>query len=473
MIAAIGSAVVSMPVRAADVLEFRSASAGTRIVLAQVTDWSVETRAEPTAPVAASPAASSPAASSVVATPEALPSGVTDVANDAKRGAAGPATQTPVAGPRATDIRISGTQSKTAVEIDLSVGVTAEIFTLANPYRVIVDLPDLAFTLPDTQGSHTRGLVREFRFGLFAEGKARVVVDTVGPVAIASAKLDKRSGKAVTLRIELAPIDAVAFGAGTGSSRSPKAAASVAAAVPVKPKSSIEKPVIVIDAGHGGIDPGAIGAGNVAEKTIVLDVARQLKASLAQTKTFDVRMTRSSDVFLSLDRRLKASQDFGADLFISLHADSIEEMAFAHNVRGATVYTLSERASDEEARKRAEKENASDLIAGLENTDAAGIDQVKNILIDLIKRETSNFSADFSNVVAGKLAKTIAMSRDPQRSAAFKVLKQTHAPSVLIELGYMSNPEDQRQMMTIEWQQKVARAITAAIVAYFNKREPD
>ena len=164
------------------------------------------------------------------------------------------------------------------------------------------------------------------------------------------------------------------------------------------------------------------------------------------------------------------SAEFGSDLFISLHADSISEVAFAQNIRGATVYTLSERASDEQARLMAEKENASDLIAGLEGMGESGKDQVKNILIDLLKRETSNFSADFSNLLVNKLSKSIVLSRDPQRAAAFKVLKQPNAPSVLVELGYMSNARDQLEMTTEAWQSKVAQSIAAAVENFFAKR---
>jgi N-acetylmuramoyl-L-alanine amidase len=228
--------------------------------------------------------------------------------------------------------------------------------------------------------------------------------------------------------------------------------------------------VIVIDAGHGGIDPGAISSSAVTEKSIVLAVAQQLRAALAQSGKYDVKMTRTTDVFVSLDKRLKFSADNNADLFISLHADAIAETEMAENISGATIYTLSERASDEQARLMAEKENASDLLAGLEGGGGARVDQVKNILIDLLKRETSNFSADFSNVLAQRLSKTIAMSRDPQRSAAFKVLKQPHAPSVLVELGYMSNSKDQQQMTTTAWQKQVANAVAAAVQTYFSKR---
>jgi len=332
-------------------------------------------------------------------------------------------------------------------------------------------LPDVTFRLDPSAGQKGAGLVTAFRYGLFAQHKSRIVIDTKGPVTIHSANMTRlKSTSAVKLAIALMPTDAKSFGGGTGAGM--VAAGDEPVAMPPdnseRPHNPHAKPVVVIDAGHGGIDPGAIGANNVNEKTIVLAVAEKLDDVLKKTGLYDVKMTRAEDVFVSLDNRLKFSRAAGADLFISLHADSIETAA--NSIRGATIYTLSGVASDKVAQIAAEKENASDLLAGIENLDEGNDDQVKNILIDLMKRETLNFSSDFSHLLAKRLGKSITMSRVPRRSAAFKVLKQTDAPSVLVELGYISNRTDEEQMLTPEWQSKVADAIAGAVQIYFNKR---
>ncbi|WP_334146932.1 N-acetylmuramoyl-L-alanine amidase [Hyphomicrobium sp.] len=375
----------------------------------------------------------------------------------------------------ATRAEVSGDHLRTTFRLDLSAGVTAEIYTLANPYRVIVDLPDVAFHLPDGTGQETHGLVRTFRYGLFAERKARVVLDTTGPVRIERAAMTaKPDGKGIVFAFDMVTTDPASFGTGTGAGKAAEATAAPPPPPAEPPKADALRPdgkaVIMIDPGHGGIDGGAVSASGLLEKEVVLAAAAELERQLAATGRYDVHMTRTSDVFVSLDQRLKLSAAQGVDLFVSLHADSLSEQHGAQVVRGATIYTLSERASDEQARRMAEKENASDLIAGINVVDGEGDEEVKSILFDLMTRETANFSADFSNVLVRKLKSATSLAREPQRAAAFKVLKQSHAPSVLIELGYLSNPEDEKLLKSPEWRKKIAASITAAVDAYFAKR---
>jgi len=370
----------------------------------------------------------------------------------------------------ATRAELKSIGATTTFLLDLSSGVQVEVFTLADPYRVVIDLPDVVFRLPKGTGQGGTGLVSAFRYGLLAEGKARIVMDTTKPVQIAKAGMTAAKDHAITLAVELTATTPAAFGAGTGRDH---AAAPPALKPEIyeehgeRPKNRV-KPVILVDPGHGGIDPGAMSSDGLSEKTVVLAVAQRLKDHLSQGGRYDVYMTRSRDVFISLDGRLKRSRALAADLFISLHADSIAQNA--QTVRGATVYTLSERASDEEARLMAEKENNSDAIAGLTTDKFEEGGQVRSILIDLLKRETANFSADFSNSLVKKMTKSVSLSRDPQRSAAFKVLRQADTPSVLIELGYMSHAEDEKLLNSPAWQDRVATAISTAVDAYFGKR---
>ena len=212
--------------------------------------------------------------------------------------------------------------------LTLSRGVTAEIFTLDNPYRVIVDLPSVAFRLPAGTGDKPLGHIKVFRYGLFAEHKARVVIETTEPVAVASAFME-RSGKkgAVILKIALKTTDPASFTAAMAKPdpRRDESGAETPSEPKLDPKLPGKhkgRPIIVVDAGHGGIDPGAIGNG-VSEKDIVFAVAGRLADVLRKSGRYEVRMTRTTDVFVSLDKRVKMSADFGADLFISLHADSI------------------------------------------------------------------------------------------------------------------------------------------------------
>lgn len=369
-------------------------------------------------------------------------------------------------------IETSGPQTRLTLEVDGPIQPT--VFLVANPPRLIVDVPDLSFRLPADAARTVKGLVASVRYGLLAPRRSRLVVETTGPVRITRSELVSAAGsRKHELVLALAATDPASFAATVVEDRPAATAPAIAgsrfedidpAARPAKPR-----PVVVIDPGHGGVDPGALGTNGVLEKNIVLAVAREVKSILADRKRYDIVMTRATDVFVSLDNRVEISSAADADLFVSIHADSLSESDLARNIRGATVYTLSERASDEQARRLAEKENAADLIAGLPAGSGKEADDVRDILIDLLRRETANNSMDLRSILVAELKKSIAMARDPQRSAAFRVLKQPKAPSVLIELGYMSNPQDQALMTTAEWQKKVAASIARAIEAYLGR----
>ncbi|MBO6946684.1 MAG: N-acetylmuramoyl-L-alanine amidase [Rhodospirillales bacterium] len=237
--------------------------------------------------------------------------------------------------------------------------------------------------------------------------------------------------------------------------------------VPMKPPvpGQAQKRVIVIDPGHGGVDPGAIGVSGIYEKHITLAAARDLKRYLEATGRFDVKLTRDRDIFIRLRGRIERAREMKADLFISLHADTIRN----RGVRGLSLYTLSERASDKEAAQLAERENKADLIAGIDLTHESA--EVTNILIDLAQRETMNQSAKLAALLVDELDGRVNILRNPHRFAGFAVLKAPDIPSVLIELGFLSNKEDERQLRSKSHRRKLAQSIAGAVDRYFAKIE--
>jgi N-acetylmuramoyl-L-alanine amidase len=234
---------------------------------------------------------------------------------------------------------------------------------------------------------------------------------------------------------------------------------------PRKPWGPARIRTIVVDPGHGGADPGTVGARGTAEKHVVLALARELRAVLEATGRYKVVLTRQRDLFVRLRHRVARARDADAELFVSLHADSMAN----RSVRGASVYTLSERASDREAALLAEKENKADLIAGVDLTGESS--EVTNILIDLAQRETMNQSARFGMLLIKELKREVRLLRNTHRFAGFAVLKAPDVPSVLIEAGFLSNRRDETALGQKAYRLKLAQATTRAIDAYFKNVE--
>lgn len=367
----------------------------------------------------------------------------------------------------AKDARVAGDRERTRFIADLSKKVDVHVFALGNPYRVIVDAPDVSFQMPDGIGKEKRGLVTAYRYGLFAPGKARIVIDVSGPFLIDKAfVLEPRDEQPARLVVDLVPTDEKTFLAKLKDSKPPQTAStSLSPSTASRPADA--KPVVVLDPGHGGIDPGTSSATGITEKEVVLNFARALKAKLEATGRYEVSLTRDDDTFLPLRSRVEFAQKKGAGLFLSIHADYFPKQT--DKATGATVYTLSEQASDEEAKALAAKENFSDALAGIELPSDSD-EVLANILIDLAQRETQNRSVTFARSIVGELASKGSLHTKRLRSAGFRVLKAPDIPSVLLELGFLSNPDDEKRLTSDAWRDKTADAVAESIDVYFAKR---
>ncbi len=369
----------------------------------------------------------------------------------------------------AKDARVAGDRERTRFIADLSKKVDVNVFALGNPYRVIVDAPDVNFQMPDGVGKEKRGLVTAYRYGLFAPGKARIVLDVSGPFLIDKAfVLEARDDQPARLVIDLVSTDEKTFLAKLKESRPQQAASDAPSALAQAPSHPADaKPVVVLDPGHGGVDPGTSSATGITEKEVVLTFARALKAKLEATGRYEVFLTRDDDTFLPLRGRVEFAQKKGAGLFLSIHADYFPKQT--DKATGATVYTLSEEASDEEAKALAAKENFSDALAGVELPSDSD-EVLANILIDLAQRETQNRSVIFARSIVGELAGKGSLHTRKLRSAGFRVLKAPDIPSVLLELGFLSNPDDEKRLTSDAWRDNTAAAVAESIDVYFAKR---
>ena len=368
--------------------------------------------------------------------------------------------------PIASEARLGGDPGRTRLVMDLSRTIEIAAFTLADPYRVVIDLPQVTFQFPPRTGETGKGLIKAFRYGLVMQGGSRIVIDASGPVRIDKAfVLERVDDQPARLVLDLVPVDRTSFMRTLALESRPQRAAEPRKNEPAKHGDA--RPLIVIDPGHGGPDTGTVASSGEMEKTIVLDFAQALQGKLEKSGKYRVTMTRTDDRFVPLGERVRFARSQGAALFISIHADALAARGET-DVRGATVYTVSDTATDAEAARLAEDENKADVIAGVDLS--AEPEEVADILIDLTQRETKNFSAHFARAVVGELKTAAKLHKHPLKSAGFKVLKAPDVPSVLIELGYVSNKHDLKLMVSEAWRVRTSDAVAQAVNTFFSTR---
>ncbi|MEC9347084.1 MAG: N-acetylmuramoyl-L-alanine amidase [Pseudomonadota bacterium] len=371
---------------------------------------------------------------------------------------------------RVTAIRTGENVDATRIVLDMTASTTWNLFVLEDPYRVVVDLEGAEWDLQG-QPDPVRGLVEGLRFGTFRKGVGRLVMDTTQPVVARRVfMLPPQAGQSWRLVIDLGTANAAEFADARRAAPEPDSqpvdrSAWPAGVPPLPPPRPGARAVVVIDPGHGGVDPGALGASGLQEKDLVLRVGLALRDSLVATGRYRVVMTRDDDTFVPLSGRVAVARRVNADLFVSVHADA----AAGRTAVGAGVYTLSERASDKEAAALARRENRADLIAGVDLSDQD--DDVTSILIDLAQRETMNRSARLAQTVVVELGRKVTMRANPHRFAGFRVLTAPDVPSVLVEIGFLTNREEERRLGARETQAKIAAGLTSAIEAWFATRQ--
>jgi N-acetylmuramoyl-L-alanine amidase len=361
--------------------------------------------------------------------------------------------------PVAVGARLSQDDEEAKLVFDLSRAVDASASALASPDRIVVDMPEVNFQL-DLAGNGMGAIpnvsiVKGFRFGLLAPGRSRIVVDLAHaacPVEV-SARPIVEGEPAARLTIALKACDPSAFAA--------LARSSIISTTSKPPAAARSQPVIVLDPGHGGTDSGARGLRGIEEKTLVFDFCTELKRQLDETERYTILMTRYGDQYVDLDDRVAIARKANASLFISVHADTLSEDA---SVSGSTVYTLADRASDAEAARIAARENAAGVGLGRARQ---GNPDVADILFDLKRRETRTYGHIFSRGLVDDLRAAAKLNHNPERSASFIVLKAPEFPSVLVELGYLSNAQDVQSLASPEWRTKTAAAVVKAIDAFF------
>lgn len=372
---------------------------------------------------------------------------------------------------RITNLRIGQGSGNVRLVFEADSDIDYNVFTLSEPNRLVVDVKGVDVSQAVSNNKDENVFVENIRVGSSGVNGIRIAFDLKKPVLVKKAfVLSPQSGFGWRFAIDLELSSERDFLAKLGNQNSLSSKSfnkneilPENNALPKKQTSAQQskRKIIVIDAGHGGVDPGAIGYKGTYEKKITLEMARELKAEIETNSKYKVYLTRNRDIFIPLRDRVKIARKKDADLFISIHADSARN----RKAKGLSVYTLSETASDKEAAALAEKENKADIVAGLNFADHTK--EVSDILLNLAQRETNNSSSEFANFLSAEMSKIVKTVSNTHRFAGFAVLKAPDVPSVLLELGYLSNPEEEKLLRQKNYRKKLAKATLKAVNKFF------
>jgi N-acetylmuramoyl-L-alanine amidase len=368
---------------------------------------------------------------------------------------------------------------RTRFVVGLDHRVDYQIFSLSNPNRVVVELPEVNVQLPTLDGDKPVGIVKTFRAGLAAAGKTRIVIDVTQPVIVESSKIAEDKNGQLRLSLVILPVDAAVATAARKGFATPPSGLGAGSLQPPLPRlaesprareAKAFRPIIVLDPGHGGYDSGAEKFGTV-EKDVVLAFGHVLRDLLEKTGRYKILMTRSDDTFIPLDERTAFAERNKASLFIAIHADYSDGGSRA---RGATIYSLRDGVA--KSLERSAKGSAAQKVLSANEIDtvkstSGDVDAVKNILADLADRDvqmTHERTGMFAKTVIENMGESTPLRTEPEQQAAFRVLKTAQFPSVLIELAYVTNRDDAINLKSDDWREKVAQSIVSAIDNYFS-----
>jgi N-acetylmuramoyl-L-alanine amidase len=354
-------------------------------------------------------------------------------------------------------VRLWRAPDHTRVVFDLSDAVDHKIFQLKQPSRLVVDITNARNKASLSDVDLSRSTIKRIRSAVRNQKDLRFVFDLNSPIKPRSFFLKPHAGKPPRLVVDLYDHDTVVE----------KTVDKVAEAAEVSIKRDI---LIVVDAGHGGEDPGAIGPRRVKEKVVVLDIAKQLAKQINATKGYSAKLTRTGDYYLPLSKRRDFARKHRADLFVSIHADAFK----TPQAKGASVFALSRRgATSETARFLAQRENNADLIGGVGDVSLKDKDKVlKGVLLDLSMSATLNASLDAGHKVLKSMGGIARLHKNTVEQAGFLVLKSPDVPSILVETGFISNPKEEKRLSTKVYRQKMAGSIFTGVRGYFEKNPP-